>query len=1109
MLKKKRFSGLFGASVTEIPSPGPEQQAAAGSIGGANTNGFNSPLMLSNQGRQSSMPMLINNTSAATSDYFNNTSNTNGTGPGPVGTGMGDDDPAGNVLTRGEVHSSLENLKKLVIAAESYRELTAKLAKTTKQLGKCFKEYGDTKGMDSTYVMCLKSSANFYESFAEMESKLATCLQKDFELLQGNWEKHTKRVTKDERAHDEILGDLDERIKKISMSYDRKNKRPDPNTALMSHEKYISTLSELQESIASAKRDHRNTVARRERYTHSLTAQIACRLSEAQFLAIERQLRGSGPSLLKIKEWAPYAGQDMPPPTLVTDGEPTIEVRSGSFEEYIARHTPSGGGSANNAAPNGSASNKSYNSMPGGYQSQKMDPGMASPTGSPAPITLTEMPQITLPPFAPMQQHLQQQQQQQQGGSGASSSQQPYFQSPTPTELPQTMPVPSVVTPAGPSTKLPTTMPEPKNYIPQQQQQQRQSIIDQTPPQMITPQPTRVDKILTTTTTTGGGGGGGGVTILKPVSSTDHKVLVKEPVGIISQPPVTKIIPVEKPVVISTDSTVVVAEPVPVLTTSPPTTPGAFPSSSISNGITATILTKEPEPILKPVVVTPATVTKIQGSAGGMVVNTSLEGSWPEDQGSISTKVGGSSSTDDGGSTTHSRDQAALMAKMDYFRERESRALLTQAADEVADAAALDRYHRENYMGRYRYADEESIGGPGGGAGVGSGAYHHQFREGPGSIVGEMGPDDLYDEPYSPISGGGDHHPYYDDGGDDITRTEPRRFYDDDESQHSGSIPIQRIGDRDREYYTARSRYEERERERDYDRPYQHYSSSMTAVTRRQQPYPGDRDRERERDQDRAEWAAAASAMIASADEVSSLSGYAREQYPSSGEYPTARPTLEDRERELDMLNQKAAAAAVANATGGGRTTRVGSGPGPDSGIGNGGGGGYGGTRRPASTAPGTVAHLRRRFSDLSVSDMAAAAAAGAGSHPSGMTSPTQQGGGGGGPRPRGMSGSSGQQQAALIQDTVRSRDRDARYPPRASTPQNRAAIAAAGYQYERGMSKQGFMTGGSSSQLVGGGGGTNGRYSKAGGGGGHFSDYEDGSTRISRLVGDQRERRR
>ncbi|KAF8917736.1 hypothetical protein BGZ52_013175, partial [Haplosporangium bisporale] len=102
--------------------------------------------------------------------------------------------------------------------------------------------------------------------------------------------------------------------------------------------KYISTLAELQDSIAVAKRDHKNTVARREKYTHSLTSQIACRLAEAQFLAIERQLRGSGPSLGKIKEWAPYAGIDMPPPTLVTNGDPTIEIRAGTFEEYSARH---------------------------------------------------------------------------------------------------------------------------------------------------------------------------------------------------------------------------------------------------------------------------------------------------------------------------------------------------------------------------------------------------------------------------------------------------------------------------------------------------------------------------------------------------------------------------------------------------------------------------------------------------------------------------------------------------------------------------------------------------------------------------------------------------
>ncbi|KAG0286103.1 hypothetical protein BGZ98_005207 [Dissophora globulifera] len=319
--------------------------------------------------------------------------------------------------------------------------------------------------------------------------------------------------------------------------------------------------------------------------------------------------------------------------------------------------------------------------------------------------------------------------------------------------------------------------------------------------------------------------------------------------------------------------------------------------------------------------------------------------------------------------------------------------------------------------------------------------------------------DDIYDDPtYSPTSG--DQLSFYDDGGDDGLLPPPplRRFYDDDDqSQHSGSsVPLHR--DRG-EYFqssrTAAVRYEER----DYDRAYQHYSSSVP--TRHQhhsgQPYLSDREMEH------AEWAAASSLVVAA--ETASMTGYSREQYPTAREFPSARPTLEDRERELDMINQKNAAGAGAGAG----AARL----------------GYG--RRPPATAPGTVAHLRRRFSDQSVSDI-----------PSGMVSPTQ------GARPRGMSGSGPtllqQQQQQQREEALR---RDSRYPPRASTPQSRL-VAASVYRQERGMGvgvgKLPPTSGGTAS----------GRYSSAGGGVGPLSDYEDGgSGRVSVLVGDPRARRR
>ncbi|KAF9563765.1 hypothetical protein EC968_004708 [Mortierella alpina] len=873
MLKKKRFSGLFGTSMTEIPSPVPDQlqqqqqqTAQHSSYGPTSPSSAFTPQTLASQGRQGSMATLSTSFTGAASLGANPPSN--------------DDDSGLNSLTRTETHQSLENLKKLVIAAESYRELTNKLAKTTKQLGRCFKEYGDSKGMDSTYVMCLKSSANFYESFSEMEGKLATCLQKDFELLQANWEKHSKRVTKDEKAHDEVLGDLDERIKKISLNYDKKTKKPDPNTALMSHEKYISTLSELQDSIAIAKKDHRNTVARRERYTHSLTAQIACRISEAQFLAIERQLRGSGPSLLKIKEWAPYAGQDMPPPTLTTNGEPTIEIRGGSFEEYIARHVPS------------------QQAFPGAYQTPKSEPNKAS--GQPV-VTLSEMPQITLPPFAPMQQQKQQQQQQQQqkqqpqtqpqpqpqpqqqqpgqpfsslgdprGQSQEASERQtlnPLYQSPTSTTAPIPMPTPSQPQPqANPQRNLPTTMPEPKNYITQK------PAIVVPPMQMPTPQTTRTERSA----------------ITEPpesrVAGQDQKVLIKESTLTVEAP--TKTIHVDTPVPAAPTVTAVPAtEPTPVTIASPPNTPGAFPVGNTSASKESEVASKQ---ILE------------QKTREGVE---HLEGSLPEDQGSVSTKVGGSL---DGGSTKGDM----ILSKLEYLRELDHNQAIGEAED-AADAAALDRYHREKYLDRYRYPEDEDP------------IYRGDRQRDPDpNEMGTHHPDDMYDEPYSPLSR--EHHSFFDDG-EDVARLEPRRYFDDEESQHSGSIPIQRERG---EYFASRSRYEER----DYDRSYQHYSSSMPT---RQQPQHYLSEREHEQ----AEWAAVA--------DTASIGGYAREHYPASREYP-ARPTLEDHERELELMNQKAAAQSM-NSTGAPRPA-------------------YG--RRPG-TAPGTVAHLRRRFSDLSVTDMA------------------------------------------------------------------------------------------------------------------------------------------
>ncbi|KAF9402957.1 hypothetical protein BGZ94_004764 [Podila epigama] len=154
---------------------------------------------------------------------------------------------------------------------------------------------------------------------------------------------------------------------------------------------------------------------------------------------------------------------------------------------------------------------------------------------------------------------------------------------------------------------------------------------------------------------------------------------------------------------------------------------------------------------------------------------------------------------------------------------------------------------------------------------------------------------------------------------------------------------------------------------------------------------------------------------------------FAREQYPATREYPT-RPTLEERELEHELMKQKAAISTPVYSGGGG----------PPSGYG----------RRPATAQSGTVAQMRRRFSDQNVDDMGPASGRSA-------TPPYGQ-------RIRGMSGTgpSLQQHHEQLQSPVGdSYRRDNRYPPRTSTPQSRAATATPSYFCEKNGAK-GSMVG-------------------------------------------------
>ncbi|CAG8566647.1 1137_t:CDS:2, partial [Dentiscutata heterogama] len=124
-----------------------------------------------------------------------------------------------------DVRKAENNLERLVMAADAYRDLMDRLSKASKHFSKALKDYGNGKGLDTTYAMCMQTSSQFYENHADVLGKLNKALQKDFDLLQKLWDKYSRKSAKDEKAHNDYVGDLDRQIRKIGKDYEKKSKR--------------------------------------------------------------------------------------------------------------------------------------------------------------------------------------------------------------------------------------------------------------------------------------------------------------------------------------------------------------------------------------------------------------------------------------------------------------------------------------------------------------------------------------------------------------------------------------------------------------------------------------------------------------------------------------------------------------------------------------------------------------------------------------------------------------------------------------------------------------------------------------------------------------------
>ncbi|CAJ0627584.1 11415_t:CDS:2 [Entrophospora sp. SA101] len=120
-------------------------------------------------------------------------------------------------------------------------------------------------------------------------------------------------LANEEKLHNEHLNELDKQVKKIGKDYEKKSKK-DSKSSLESHDKYISSLTTVGSDIARARAEYMNQAIRRERSTHCVISQIICKIAEGNFAYFNDSLKKCGPFISKMKEWVPFAGEDMPQP---------------------------------------------------------------------------------------------------------------------------------------------------------------------------------------------------------------------------------------------------------------------------------------------------------------------------------------------------------------------------------------------------------------------------------------------------------------------------------------------------------------------------------------------------------------------------------------------------------------------------------------------------------------------------------------------------------------------------------------------------------------------------------------------------------------------------
>ncbi|KAI0028981.1 hypothetical protein K488DRAFT_89187 [Vararia minispora EC-137] len=206
------------------------------------------------------------------------------------------------IAERTEIHKSCRALEAVVSVLSDYAEAARAVATLQKKLIKALREAAALKAAGEIAGNAFVTSAGIFEAIYEIDTKFAKIADKECDMISGEVRKWFKKLSKEEKVHDDKIATANTRIKQAGMAYEKRAKK-NVYDAAEEHTRYIALLSSLGPEITQEKYNHQLAVSQRNTtMTYGVAATVA-RIADAEWLRATEGVRRFAPLIGQVGEW--------------------------------------------------------------------------------------------------------------------------------------------------------------------------------------------------------------------------------------------------------------------------------------------------------------------------------------------------------------------------------------------------------------------------------------------------------------------------------------------------------------------------------------------------------------------------------------------------------------------------------------------------------------------------------------------------------------------------------------------------------------------------------------------------------------------------------------